>query len=124
MKKILFLLSLVILTSISSCKKDDEVNIPNSDLIGTWAEKPSLEQFTYIFKTNGKGDFLVKNCDTNETLGTEAFTYNFDSKTNAISIVSGSDSRIIYVKFISKTTIRLYNDATYSDILSEELFKQ
>ena len=119
MKKILFMMGLMVLTVLSSCKKDDD----NSDLIGTWAENPSIEQVTFTFGSNGQAILQVKNCDTNTIIRAEVHMYVFDSKTNGITF-SSFDINPAYVKFIGKTSIRLYQDAAYGDAWSEEMYKQ
>lgn len=43
MKRILFVISLILVTAFSSCKKDDTESSDNADLNGSWAEKPSIE---------------------------------------------------------------------------------
>lgn len=113
----------MLFTVLSSCKKDDENSVANTALIGTWAESPSIEQFTFTFKSNGQGTFQIKNCTTNKVEGTESFTYVFDSKTNEILFSGFSEGSIGYVKFISMTSIRLYNNASYTDDWTEEMYK-
>ncbi len=123
MKRILFMVGLMLLMTISSCKDDDENSAANSELVGTWAEKPSIEQFTFTFNSNGQGSFQIKNCNTNNVLKTESFSYIFDSKTNEILFSGFREYDIAYVKFFNKTSIRLYPDTSYTNG-SEELFKQ
>jgi hypothetical protein len=119
MQKIVIVIGLILLTAFSSCKKDDPDNDTNSDLIGTWAEKPSIEQFIFIFGSSGQGTFQVKNCTTNQILETDSFTYVFDSKTNKIDFLGLSDMKSGYITFFGKTSLRIDFDKW-----SEELYKQ
>ena len=114
----------MLLMVISSCKKDDENSAANSELVGTWVENPSIEQFTFIFESSGQGSFQVKNCDTNKVYETDSFTYVFNSKTNEILFSGFTDLTIAYIKFNNKTSIHVYNDASYTDEWSLEMYKQ
>jgi hypothetical protein len=124
MQKIVIVIGLILLTAFSSCEKDDSDNATSSDLVGTWAEKPSIEQFTFIFDSNGQGIFQIKNCTTNKVLETESFAYVFNTKTNEIKFSGFDEVSIAYVKFLSKTSIRLYNDAAFTGGWDEEMYKQ
>lgn len=124
LNKYLLFLFVAFTVTFLSCKKDDTDNATNANLVGTWAEKPSIEQFTLTFNSNGQGSFQIKNCNTNNVLETESFSYVFDSKTNEILFSGFSEYSIAYVKFFNKTSIRLYTDASYTDDLSEEMYKQ
>jgi len=114
----------MLLTVLSSCKKDDENSVVNADLVGTWAEEPSVEQFTFVFESNGQGSFQIKNCNTNIVEEVVSFTYVFNSKTSEILFSGFYSFSNSYIKFLSTTTIQFYRDVSFTDSWSKEMYKQ
>jgi hypothetical protein len=101
---------IVLCLNFYSCKKSDD-SIP-SPLIGHWAEKPSIEQFNYVFNANGTGEFYVLNCTTLSRLGSsEIFTYVFDNNAKTLTMkgpdiedndswsatISGNELTLVYL---------------------------
>jgi hypothetical protein len=107
----------ILLTALLfSCKKDED---DANELIGTWAENPSNEYFTYTFKSDGTGTWLINVNDK-----PWYFTYSFDPKSNKLTISEDGETGFCYVKFISKVSIQFFEDESYKNKYTEIMYKQ
>lgn len=122
MKTKLLLLSVMLFTVLLSCKKDEDS--ATNALVGTWKEKSSSEQMIFTFNSSGGGTYQMYNANTNKTIESESFTYVFDSQANKLTMKWSGDTKIGYVKFISSTSIQIFNDAAYSNEWTFVMIKQ
>ena len=116
-------MGLIVLTVLSSCKKDDN-STSNPSIVGTWAEKPSTDQFTLIFNSNGTGSYQIKDCINNYIHETGSFTYVFNSTTNLIAFSGDITLSIGYLPYLNNTSFKMYRDAAFTKPFAGEFFRQ
>ena len=97
-KKIYTFLVLFLIGVISnSCTQEYDLN-GTSSLIGHWAEKPSVEQFNYVFNSDATGSFYIINCNTGAQTYDYSFKYQYDKNKKIVTETYTSGSSSGYVR--------------------------
>lgn len=128
MKNIHIIITLLLIFFTCSCSKNDEENNDlRSSLIGSWAEKPSREQFIFTFNKDGSGIHESLNSKYPEYTHYYPFTYKIDSKTMTLTIHfddKPQDKLSLYKIKVTENTLvmHLYEHGELADTFY--LFKQ